>query len=190
MKQLNLVPFAIRKRSEYLALAKVAGIGLLLGCLATAALAIPLRLEVASTQKNIEGMKEREAQSEVARMATEKALIGDASDIEKIKQVNALSKTELSWEKAFAKVEALVPKDIRLTTYSFANAGGVVTLKMGGIAPSNLSFAVFVESLRASKDVISDLKVEGYTYDPTTKSVTFSLTTTAVVPPLLYSSAR
>ena len=72
----------------------------------------------------------------------------------------------------------LTPKDTVLGSFSYAVTTGVVTLKFTGNAPSTVSFATFVDSLRANTTDIITPKVDGYLYDPKTGRVTFGITLT------------
>lgn len=90
--------------------------------------------------------------------------------------LNTLSKSEIDWNRATETAGKLIPQDIRLTTYSYTvGASGLVSLRLAGTAPSNVSFAVFMQSLNSKAD-LSAVKVDSYLYNPINGSVSFTIT--------------
>ena len=95
----------------------------------------------------------------------------------KIEMINALSKREVSWNVAFGLVGKLVPKDIVLSSYSIDVLSSVVSFRLMGQAPSTVSFASFVQSLKQNTD-LKTVSVETYTLTPATGTVLFSVSVT------------
>jgi hypothetical protein len=105
--------------------------------------------------------------------------------IARTKALNDLAKQEVDWSKAFILVSSAVPQDVLLTTYTLTNTANTFTIKMVGTAPSNLSFASFVESLQGNER-FTKVVVDGFTYSPEKGNVTFSVTLTAKTSQILF----
>lgn len=105
------------------------------------------------------------------------ALKADADFQERVKLLNGFSQKETSWSKVFKLAGAITPQDIRLLSLASAVSvtDGNLSLKLSGEAPSNVSFAVFHQSLKNNVK-ISSLKVDNYSYDTGTGRVKFVLT--------------
>lgn len=177
MKQINLVPIAVRQKAAtrrevptYI-LAGVLGAGL--AGAAWFGFSIQINALNAQHTDNVQHI-----QAEVAKLAKEQAATTASGDLQsRVTVLNTLAQSDIDWHKALAYVASLTPKDITLSAYSFATAQGTITLKMTGNAPSNVSYATFAEFLKSTvgKQTVS-YKIEGYTYSPATGGVTFTIT--------------
>jgi hypothetical protein len=182
MKQINLVPLAVRQKAvnrqtlPYLVLAA------LIGLAAAGAAWGGFSLQVRSLKATKDSLTQQEAQRAQAAAKDSASLQVNADLLSRVNTLNTLAKADVDWNKAFQYVTTIIPKDVTLQSYSVATAQGVITLKITGEAPSNVSYATFAEFLKQSKGtIISDFKVDGYTYAPSTGRVTFSVQIT--VPP-------
>ncbi len=104
----------------------------------------------------------------------------------KVAALNQLAARELSWLDVLTSVGNLVPKDITLSTYSVSTNPTDVNIRLVGEAPSNLSFATFVESLRQNKTV-SKVVVEGFQFSPTKGTVSFVVQVSSPIKNYRYS---
>lgn len=188
MKQINLLPGHIRKQQTlkgliiggiFGALIGIAGVGLIWGS---------LQIQVAYLNGKVTDTKNNQA--EVAKQlakAQNEQLLSNGDLKTRVTSLNTLAKTEVKWSRAFQLINTITPRDIHLTTIDYTVTTDPAQIKIGGQAPSNFSFAVMVESLRSNK-ALSDVEVQGYTFDPTTTAVTFSLTISVPLKQLDYSS--
>lgn len=177
MKLINLLPASIRDQEvkqrmvPFVVLAVLGAIG---------AVVVPwltLR-EVGADLQHQVTLKEASLFQSVA--ATDKSLQVEKERTDLIlrtKTLNKLAAQEISWARVFDLVQSAVPQDVVLSSYNVSVAGTGLTLRMGGEAPSNLSFASFVESLKARKD-FTQIVVDGFTFNPKEGTVTFSVTIT------------
>ncbi len=176
MKLINLLPPDIREQEvkhktlPFLVVAVVAAVAsVLLPWLTLRQVAADLQTQVTT--------KEAGLFQPVAVTAASDGEKETADLILRTKTLNALAAQEISWEKVFVLVQSTVPQDIVLKNYNVAVASTSVTVKMGGTAPSNLSFANFVETLKARTD-FTQIVVDGFTFNPKEGTVTFSVTVT------------
>lgn len=107
----------------------------------------------------------------------------------RINAINNLNKAEVNWSKAFAAIGAIVPKDIVFSGYSLAGGSAAtgVVFKGSGEAPSNVSFATFVESIKGNS-TLKDVTIDSYSYNSSSGKVTFSVSVTMAFQSLSYSS--
>jgi len=94
--------------------------------------------------------------------------------VSRITQLNTLSGSDIKWDAGFTLISTLLPKEITLGSFAFTSTTSGVGLKMVGTAPSNVSFASFVESIKQNA-TLTATKVESYAYNPTTGVVTFTV---------------
>jgi Tfp pilus assembly protein PilN len=186
MKQINLVPLSVRQKAasrRALPGVVLAGLlGLVLPALAWFGLSIQRGALEGERDRVI--IEEQGRQAAAAKDAASLAVDGDLKS--RVEQINTLAGTDLDWAKAFTYVGSLVPKDITVTNYSLGIVQGKTTLKLTGIAPSNVSYATFAQFLKESTGKqVSSFKVDGYAYSPTNGRVTFTIT--IVVPPTTLS---
>jgi Tfp pilus assembly protein PilN len=104
----------------------------------------------------------------------------------KVQALNALAAREVSWMLALDSTGDLVPKDIVLSTYNITTNPTSVVYRMVGDAPSNVSFATFVESLRQNKQV-TKVVVEGFVFSPTKGTVSFVVIVTSPIVSVQFS---
>ena len=190
MKQINLVPITVRQRSvarrtvPYLALALILG-------LATAGLAwAALGIQVSSLQHEQDALildEQARQQKQTAELAS---LQVDVDLKTRVQQLNILAGKDINWHRAFSYVAGVTPKDIVMSSYSLATSSNGTTLKLVGSAPSNVSYATFVEYLKQSVGtVVTSYKVDGYTYDPKSGSVTFAISITVPTSKLSFTAS-
>jgi len=111
----------------------------------------------------------------VAANEAQTAALADTTN--RISILNTLAKSEIDWQRVFDLVQASIPKDVVLTSYHVAVAGTTTTLDISGTAPSNLSFASFIDSLKVDTHY-TVFVVDGFSYNATDGSVVFSITAT------------
>ncbi len=170
MKLINFVPQRIRERHARRRLTSILLVAALFGAGVMVALWLPLSVEVEGNKKRLEA----ELAASANQPAAQQGIITE--DVAaRIAQLNTFSLTEVSWPRAFALAGKIIPKDIRLNSYSYGTANNQITLRLSGEAPSNLSFATFLASLKSNKQ-ISSYKVDGYAFTPGTNKVVFGVT--------------
>lgn len=176
MKQVNLIPVAVRQKAlarravPYIILAAIIGTG------AAGAAWLGFSLQVRLLQNTKDNLAQQEADREAADAKNAQDFQVNADLLSRVNTLNTLAKSDINWNKVFAYVAALIPKDITLGNYSLATAGGPL-LKITGKAPSNVSYATFAQYLNDKKGtLLTDFTVDGYTYEPATGQVTFSVT--------------
>jgi Tfp pilus assembly protein PilN len=179
MKQINFLPAELRSKQiqhrtiPFLVLAVVAGaVTVLLPWFMLRQVEKSLTTQVGK-QEIFLGLQPSNQQQ--AQGAITQRQITDLSG--RIKVLDALASQEISWEKVFSVVQDSVPQDVTLTTYNISQGVTDINLKMGGTAPTNLSFASFVESLKGNSH-FTKLVVDGFTYNAAKGTVAFSLTAT------------
>lgn len=191
-KQINLLPRKVRQAQAAQRQISVAIMGVAVGLGVAGLLWSSLSLQVKFVETKVE--QSRRNKTEVERQladAQQQDLLNDGDLRSRVGQINTLSKTEVKWERAFQLVSAFTPQDTLLTSVSIAAGTESPVIRVVGESPSNLSFAVFVESLRKDDQLeitVEDVEVEGYAYDPTTGKVTFSLVITVPRSALDYSA--
>lgn len=177
MKQINLVPLSIRQKAvsrkavPYIVFAGLLG----LGAAGAAWAGFTLQNRILTSQRDALIQQEIELQAAANKeLATLKI---DTDLTTRVAQLNTLASTDVNWRRAFNYLALLLPKEIVLTTFTYATGNNTITLKLTGDAPSNLSYATFAEYLKseAGKSVTS-YKVDGYNYDSKTGHVIFSMT--------------
>jgi hypothetical protein len=129
-----------------------------------------------------------------AVLAEEAGLQKDADILTKqTVALNTLATTEVDWSRVFSFIQAAVPKDIALASTS-VNAKGAATVAiiMNGAAPSNASFGQFSKAMRGLKaeQKIANYSQDGYSYEPLTGKVTFSVTIELPVSAVRYQQAK
>lgn len=180
MKQINLLPTEIRERAAKHQVVPVLVIAGLVSVASAGLVWVILRQEVAAAKQEIIVRHDEQQKQLVAetKRITALSVSGDLQN--RIAQLNALAKSDVDWARAFSYVGQLTPKDIYLTNFTFGTANGALGVKLGGEAPSNLSFAQYMESLRTST-AVQNPKVEGFTYNPS-KGGTVTFTVSWQVP--------
>jgi hypothetical protein len=170
MKQINLIPATVRAREgrEKLIFGLTVSTVIAIGLVLLAHITIQSQLEAADLQIN-------QIKTGQSRSAS-KVVVAGADLTARTAKINAIAPTELNWNKAFAFVGAVLPADIVLSNYSYATANGLITLKLSGMAPSNVSFASFAQTLAADKKRLASSKVDSYVFDPVKGTVTFTVT--------------
>lgn len=173
MKQLNLLPYAARKKAAQQRLLPFVAVAALLGLAAAATLWFGMGLQVKRVSAEANQL-EQGLQKERQSVGSSKDAAAIKQTVTRISQLNTLSQREVSWAKVFAAVQGVIPPDTQLTSASHVAADGTVSIRLTGVSPSNLSFAGFVESLRRNAS-LTEVKVESYTFDATKGTVTFGI---------------
>lgn len=180
MKQVNLLPYALQQKKVIqkvvvaLAISFVLGAGVVGGSYASLSL----------FSKSLGGTAAVE--EPVAPVATPTKADEGAYTV-RVTELNKLSASEVDWQKAFDLTAGLAGKDLPLSAYAVEVSGAGVNLKTVGEAPSNVTFASYLEALRGDSRV-SSVKVDNYVYMPEKGTVTFSLSISVKPEQVRYSS--
>ena len=172
MKLINFVPQKIRDRNAQKRIISASLIAAVIAGAAVVLLWLPMAAQVSANQIQLDASKAAASASVTKTVQDQTIITPDVSN--RITQLNTVAKTEVNWPRAFAVVGDLLPKDTALSNFSYSNTQNVVTLKMAGTSPTNLSFATFLASLQKSKQ-FTGVKVDGYSYTPGKGVVDFSL---------------
>lgn len=186
MKPINLLPLQVRNQHKVRKLAVSAVFGAMVGLLCVGMLYTTVKVEAGSVQAKVQEIQNAQA-AQANKVAQAAAAANASSDSIRIQQLNLLAQTEINWDRALTKAGTIIPKDIKLSSFDYTVATGTVTLRLTGIAPSNVSFAVFMEFLKANT-TFTGIKVEGYTYNPANGSVTFALNGVVPLSEINYSN--
>lgn len=108
------------------------------------------------------------------RQAKQLAKLSDPDLRARVSAINLFSKNEINWVQAFTKLNQLTPKDSQISQVSFASGTTGVTVHLTGTSPTSISFADFVASLHVDPS-ISQITVDGFTYNVQSRAVTFSV---------------
>lgn len=185
MRAINLIPSSVLVGRLWRSRLEVAGLTVVLTGLCCGAFWLLLQQQagIAEAQAN---------QSKSAATATVKQALSStdiADTVTRITALNTLATNEINWPQALADVGALIPKDVRLTTYSYAVGPVNVTLQIGGQAKTAAAFAAFASAVQADSR-FSTTNVDSYTYAPTTGVVTFTMTLLQLPAQLSYHPAK
>lgn len=174
MKQINLLPLNVRERSAKQQIVPFLIISVVVAVAASGIVWFALRESIASTKQTIADQQLEQQQTAAANAKTLQASAVSADLQSRVDKVNTLSKTDVDWNRTFNYIGELTPKDIYLGGFSIGTTQSQMTLQTTGVAPSNLSFAQFMESLRTSKRVEKPAVVS-YSYEPVKGTVTFTV---------------
>lgn len=188
MKQINLLPLDVRHKDAKQRARSILVLTFIISFGTVGTLWFFWHQEINYLNVQIVDAKNATAATTKTATAIDQSNSVDPSLLTNINQINTLSKNEISWPKLLAKTDALIPKDIRLVTVSYVSASDVTTVNMSGVAPSNLSFATFLESVKGNT-AIKDYSVTNYTYDPVKGIVTFGLSIKFGTSELLYTNS-
>ena len=175
MRQINLLPVRIREQRGRRQAGLLLLAALFLGGLAVGALWMFWHAEGALVGQRLESAKKAVQEQQTLLAKRQSSLAPDRDLAGRIQQLNTLSQSEVNWAAAFKQADLLVAKDVKLTSLVLAAGTGDMTVKINGEAPSNLSFASFVETLKANHE-LKGISIDGYSYSPSTGTVTFALT--------------
>jgi flagellar basal body-associated protein FliL len=175
MKQINLLPQEVIAQQSRQRVVPV----LVVAVLAAAAAALLPWWMLQGVEASLEDQLVKQqrllgvdAREEESKDAFQESSLGEITA--KVSVLNQLSSREVSWEKALTALNQVLQKDIILSTYTAAPTATSMVYKITGEAPSNLSFANFVESLRQNKEV-EKVVVEGFNFSPTKGTVAFNV---------------
>jgi Tfp pilus assembly protein PilN len=188
MKQINLLPLSIRRASAQRKLIPAAVIGLVLGAVLVGGSWFVLQQENTSLTTQVASAtalkQQRVDQLEKERNANKV----DETLKQRVDQLNTLSKNEIHWTQVFAQINSLINKDLKITTLSATQADPLsVGIKYGGDAPSNVSFASFIKALQNNAS-LQEMKIDTYSYAPSTGKVTFAISYKIPVTSVLYQA--
>jgi hypothetical protein len=191
-RSINLIPFETRQRSAKLALLSPAILGVVLAgtLVAGATYALDTLVQRVQAEAAIQEVNIGLNPEKPTVLAQEAGVQAEADMLTKKTQaLNALAAQELNWSRIFTFIQAVVPQDIALnsTTVNAKGATGVVIV-MNGSAPSNVSFGQFSQAMRdlRAKGSITKYVQDGYTFEPQTGKVTFSVSLEIPVTALRY----
>ena len=176
MKQINLLPPSVRQQAATRRALPFFAVAVVAGLASVAVIWVSLRTETTLTQSRIDAFtafQKKQAATDAKKQEEARKAV-DPDLIARVQQLNTLSATETDWSALFGASGRLIPQDIRLASMSLAPDQGTVKISLGGQAPSNLSFAVFLESLRANK-ALAGVGVSSYAFTPSSGVVQFSL---------------
>ena len=182
MKSINLVPGALLIKRLWLSRLELAGITVLIIGVASGGLWLLIQQQATYAESQADAAKNS------TLVAVKQALSSaDTADtVLRVATLNAFAASEVNWPKALSDVGALVPSDVKLSTFSYAIAASKLTLQMGGQAKTASVFAAFATTLQGDAR-FSSVHVDSYTYTPTTGSVTFALTGVRGATQLMYT---
>ncbi len=178
MKQINLVPPAVRQKAATRQAVPYLVVAALVGIMASGTAWGGFTYQLNALKQNKDQLVAQQQAQDATNAKLEATTRVDADLTNRVSQINALAKNDVDWNKAFAYVAALIPQDVNLSNYSLGTGqASTVLLKITGNAPTNVSYATFAQYLTQSTGkVITSFKVEGYSYEPATGKVTFSMT--------------
>lgn len=185
MNAINLVPSVILTGRLWRSRLEVAGItiGLTALCCGGFWLILQQQTGIAEQQAN---------QSKNAATATVKQALSSADIADTLTRVtafNTLAASEINWPQALTDVSGLVPKDVRLTSYSYALGPINLTLQIGGQAKTAAAFATFASTVQSDSRFAS-VSVDSYSYAPITGLVSFTMTILQLPARLTYHPAQ
>ena len=189
MKQINLLPLSIRRASAQRKLIPAAVIGVVFGVVLVGGSWFTLQQQNTSLTAQVAlatALKQQRAdQLEKERNANKI----DETLKQRVDQLNTLSKNEIHWTQVFIQIGSLINKDVKISTLSTSQADlATMSIKYGGEAPSNVSFASFIQALQGNAS-IKEMKIDTYAYTPSTGKVTFAISYKIPVTAVLYQAS-
>jgi uncharacterized protein (UPF0335 family) len=178
MKFINLLPQELQHRAAQQRVIPV----YVAACLAAGVVVGALwfgssqRITYLQRTRDMENTEIQRLQQAVNEVFAEGQLSGSTTDYaKKVAELNKLAAAEVRWPSAFAMVGSIVPKDVTISGYTLVQAtSGDVQVKATGEAPSTVSFATLVATLRQDTR-ITGLVVDTYSFSPATGRVAFSI---------------
>ena len=183
MNQINLLPYKLKRKEDAQRLVSAMLVAGVLGVILVGVAWWSLKLEVSTLKTETVRVQGFSQNKEVAPATSTL----DQDTITRVALLNTLAQNDVNWPRAFSLITTILPEDIHLTSYTLSSAKGVVSLKIGGEAPTNLSFAVFVKSLQQNKD-LTNVKVNAYNFEVARGTVSFSLDSPIAPAALDYST--
>ena len=185
MKQINLLPNAIRQKAANQKLVPYLVISVVLAGVVIGGSYYGLKIGGNGWDQDIATATARNTARHQQLLKEQQANQLSPDLQQRIAEINAFSKSELNWNQALAAMGEVVNKDIALTNLVATPGVTDFSVTISGEAPSNVSFANFVAALQTNKN-LSSAKVDSYSYTPTTGKVTFSITYKMPEASLLY----
>ena len=187
MKQVNLLPLAVRQKAAKQQIIPLIIFAVLVGVGAVGMVWAAVNTERSAIQTQLATVQAADA----ARSAQEKKDHPDPTVdndlVQRVTELNTLAKGEINWGRAMGYVGGLIPKDITLSNYNLSLLQTGPELKMSGQAPSSVSFATFAQALQSDKDITS-FTVDGFVYNPANGSITFSVSIAVPLSQIDYSA--
>lgn len=179
MEQINLLPESVRQRVARQRLVPYAVLAVLIGVAVVGAGWFALKANVSSLDSQVAKREQDMADSATAALSKDAQLQATkqaASSLTTRSQIlNQLSIQETNWSQAFVFLGSVIPKDVTVTAASYVVTDTGLSITMSGKAPSSISFATFVESLRLNKQLTKQ-NVDSFSLDTKDGSVTYSIT--------------
>jgi len=175
LSQINLLPSSYRQRRATRRLVAPIVIVLLLACGIIAIVWVGVKAEAKILTDRVTALQNAPlipSSSSSNEPVVAAINVPDASN--RIVQLNSMSKGEINWTTAMDKAAKLIPQNIHLSAYTYSTATGTTTLRLSGTAPSNVGFAIFMQSLRDDATLTSN-HVDSYTYNPVNGTVLFTV---------------
>lgn len=191
MRQINLLPQEVIAQRARMRTIPALFLAVVIAVIAVIAPWWMLRGVEASLDEQITTRRDTLGITQKDSAVTDAELDSSQTDIltVKITALNQLAKREVVWAEAFNVVEDLLPKDISLTSYTITTNSAEVTYTLVGEAPSNVSFATFIESLRTNEKV-GKVLVEGFVFSPTKLNVAFNIRIASPIATVQYSQIK
>jgi Tfp pilus assembly protein PilN len=191
--QINLLPLSYRQKQERARLVAPSVLVILLAFAAVGATWYIASFEAKTVAAKAQDLQDAANAPKTTSTSQTTSTVNIADGTSRITQLNSMAKGEIDWNAALDMAGRLIPKDVRLTTYTYGAGTTGASLRLGGVAPSNVSFAVFIQSLQSNTKLTS-VKVDSYSYSSTDGSVTFTVSiqfpTTLIVYPSPSPSPR
>jgi Tfp pilus assembly protein PilN len=174
----NLLPKQLRKKRLQTQIITACVAGALLGAAGVAVLTVVMNELQHSLQRSLE-----QGKPVISTISTADAsALADASA--RIAALNALAVREVNWGAVFVKAGAMTARDITVREVGVTRGLTQITYRLAGTAPSTVSYATYLETLR-SLDGVVVVTEEGSTYAAGTGTVTFSVQVGVTIEPLL-----
>ncbi len=176
MKSLNFVPKKIQQRQQAGQFMVVLFLGLIIGggLGGAAYAAATIQTDSASSQLTF-ALERNESRAKAITKEREKASLSHEQQ-QRVTLLNQWASQELDWNKAIQGVAEVVNKDITLSQLSLvpSEKPGLIQVSTAGNAPSNVSFAEYLEALKGNKQ-LTNLSIDSYSYDISKGSVSFTI---------------
>lgn len=187
VKPINLLPLSYRDEARKKMVLPFIVLFGLLGLFCAGSMYLVVQDEVNSLSESRGEIKSSDSPNSA------KVTVNYQDTINSINALNTVSKKEVDWNKVFASVGSLTPKDITLsnvTVSGITTSAGSISIKVTGDAPSNASFAAYIDSLNSASSGVSGLKIDSYAYNAANGRVAFGTTLQLSTQGLLYQSQK
>lgn len=197
MKRINLIPLTIRKKQRQRQLGAASVLGVIAGGIPLALLfsAVVVLEKIYVQQNNDLSLKAEVAQSDALvptitsnnlpnstkSLAEQEADLAKASVAQRLAMINDLARKEVNWVAVYPLINRFAPEGIRLTSVGASRGANTITFKIAAVAKDNQTYSSYVDELKKEDPaVVKSVTFDAYTYETTSKQVTFAIT--AIVP--------